>query len=201
VSVVPGRAAGRGRGWLLTLPLAVLVLAVVLPITVFAVGTWLAGYQLQPVLSASMSPTYRVGSLLVVAPVDASAVEPGMAVTFDDPAEPGRLVSHRVVARTDGPAGPAFITQGDASITRDPFPVPARSIRGRVMWNVPALGYAVDALRWPRGFVLLVVLPGVALAAGEVWGRRGRRDAGTSLVRPGIEPAADTRPTGFEAGR
>jgi signal peptidase I len=174
-----GTRRARAPSWLLTLPLAVFVLAVVLPVTVFAVATWLAGYQLQPVLSASMAPTYPVGSLLVVAPVDAAAVEPGMAITFDDPTDPGRLVTHRIIALAPGDAV-AFITRGDANVIDDPFPVQARSVRGRALWHVPALGYAVDALRWPRGFLVLVVAPGLALAVGELVGWRRRRSVTSS---------------------
>jgi signal peptidase len=171
-----GAVAGKRGSWLLTLPLAVVVVAVVLPFTAFAVGTWLAGYRLQPVLSGSMSPTYPVGSLLVVSPIDASAVEPGMAVTFDDPADPARIVTHRVISRVPGDTL-AFVTRGDANATDDPFPVPARSIRGHVLWSVPGLGTVVDALAWPRGFILLVVVPGLILAAIELRGRLARRPA------------------------
>lgn len=163
----------RRIGPLLTLPLAILVVAVVLPFTAFVVASWLLGWQLQPVLTASMSPTYPVGSLLVVGQMDASEVRPGMAVTFDDPSRPGRLVTHRVVRIV--PADDLFFeTKGDANVSSDALPVPARSIRGRVLWQVPVLGYAVDFLRWPRGFILLVVIPVVALAAAEAlaWHRR-----------------------------
>jgi signal peptidase I len=173
---VPAARGTRGIlfGPLLTLPLAVLVIAVVLPFTTFVVASWLLGWQLQPVLTASMTPTYPVGSLLVVESIDASQVRPGMAVTFDDPAQPGRLVTHRVISQRVGDTF-FFDTQGDANVSPDPFPVPARSIRGRVMWDVPLLGYAVDFLRWPRGFILLVVIPGLALATTEAFALRRRR--------------------------
>lgn len=174
------RTAGSRRsfGALVTLPLAVLVIAVVLPLTTFVVASWLAGWQLQPVLTASMSPTYPVGSLLVVGAIDPSEVREGMAVTFDDPASPGRLVTHRVV-RVREADGLFFDTKGDANASPDPFPVPARSIRGRVLWHVPVLGYAVDFLQWPRGFILLVVIPAVALGVTEAlaWRRRHMRVA------------------------
>src|SRR5687767_14567989 len=121
-----------------------------------------------------MAPTYPVGSLLVVGPIDASEVRPGMAVTFDDPAQPGRLVTHRVLRVVPGD-DLFFETRGDANLSADPFPVPARSIRGRVLWHVPVLGYAVDFLEWPRGFILLVVIPAIALGITEALALRRRR--------------------------
>jgi signal peptidase len=154
---------------------AVLTLAVLLPVAVFLVGVWLQGWQLQAVQSGSMAPTFPVGSLLVVEPIDASQVATGMAIVFQDPADPERLVTHRVVGTVPGDQL-QFWTQGDANPARDPFPVPARFVRGRVRSQIDGLGFAADWLRWPRSFLLLVVLPGLLLLATE-WRARRRRPA------------------------
>jgi signal peptidase len=167
--VVAKNQAGT-RGWLFT-SVAVLAVAVVLPVTIFLVSTWLKGWQLQAVQSGSMAPTYPVGSMLVVEPIDASQVKPGMAVVFEDPQVTGRIVTHRVVSRAPGDTL-QFWTQGDANATQDPFPVPARLVRGRVLWHVDYLGNLMIYLRWPRSFLLLVVLPGLLLAVSEWRGRK-----------------------------
>ena len=88
-------------------------------------------------------------------------------------------MTHRVV-RVRSENGLFFVTRGDANASDDAFPVPARSVRGRVLWHVPTLGYAVDFLQWPRGFIILVVIPGLALTAAELlaWRRRRTRVAG-----------------------
>jgi signal peptidase len=62
----------------------------------------------------------------------------------------------------------AFRTRGDANAAVDPAAVPARLVRGRVLWSVSVLGAAIDWLKWPNGFVLLVVIPGGILAVSEV---------------------------------
>jgi signal peptidase len=154
------------RGWL-TAALAAIVISVLLPLATFLVATWLLGWQLQAVLSGSMSPTYPVGSLLVVGQIDASDVRAGMPIVFEDPLEPGRLVTHRVVGPVPDDAS-AFRTRGDANAAVDPAAVPARLVRGRVLWSVSVLGAAIDWLKWPNGFVLLVVIPGGILAVSEV---------------------------------
>lgn len=157
------------RGWL-TAALAAAV-ALLLPLATFLVATWLLGWQLQAVLSGSMSPAYPVGSLLVVGQIDASDVRAGMPIVFEDPREPGRLVTHRVVGPVPADAS-AFRTRGDANAAVDPAPVPARLVRGRVLWSVSGLGAVLDWLRWPNGFLLLVGLPGVVLVATELHRRR-----------------------------
>ena len=86
------------RGWL-PAALAVLALALVLPLATFLTAVWLLGWQLQSVLSGSMTPTYPIGSLLVTAAIGPAEVEPGMAIVFEDPQVNGRVVTHRVVKR------------------------------------------------------------------------------------------------------
>ena len=161
------------RGWL-GATLGVVSIALLLPLTVFLVAAWLLGWQLQSVQSGSMTPTYSIGSLLVIGQIDAGDVEPGMAIVFEDPGAPGRLVTHRVV-RTTPAETMQFVTQGDANATADPTPVPARLVRGRVLWEVSHLGSLLDWLQWPRSFVLLVVAPGLLLLVLEWRARRQRR--------------------------
>ena len=166
----------------LTAALAVISLVVLLPVAAFLVCVWLLGWQLQSVQSGSMAPTYPVGSLLVTAHLDASRVEVGMPVVFEDPGELGRLVTHRVVDVVPGTAV-AFATQGDANATRDPFPVPARNIRGQVLWHVNGLGTLMDYLQWPRSVFFLVILPLALMLAGEARSRFHRsRDSGSTAV-------------------
>jgi signal peptidase len=153
--------------------LAIVSLTVLLPLTAFLVSAWLLGWQLQSVQSGSMAPTYPVGSLLVIEPLDASQVELGMPIVFVDPDLPGRLVTHRVIGEVPGDAV-AFLTQGDANAVPDPYPVPARLIRGHVLWHVAHVGNFIEFLEWPRSFLLLVVLPASLLAASEVMGRMRR---------------------------
>jgi signal peptidase len=120
-----------------------------------------------------MAPTYPVGSLLVTAQIDATDVSVGMPIVFEDPGQSGRLVTHRVVGIAPG-AQLSFRTRGDANATDDPAPVPARLVRGRVLWHVTLLGAALDWLQFPRSFLLLVVAPGFALLWLE-WRHRGLR--------------------------
>src|SRR5436190_7264370 len=177
------------RGWsAATLAVAV---ALLLPLATFLVAAWLLGWQLQSVLSGSMSPTYPLGSMLVTAQIDAAEVAVGMPLVFEDPRESGRLVTHRVVALAPG-SELAFITRGDANATNDPSPVPARLVRGRVLWHVTLLGSVLDWLQWPRSFLLLVLLPAGLLVLAELRARGiGRRHGTTSVDPPMARPAAE----------
>ena len=169
----------------------ILTMAVLLPLATFLVASWLLGWQLQSVLSGSMAPTYPVGSLLVVAPMDASDVKPGMPIVFEDPRVRGRIVTHRVVGVAPGDTL-QFWTQGDANASRDPVPVPARMVRGRVMWQISYVGGLLTLLQWPWSFLALVVAPGLLLIGGELRNRRRPRAAASSAGRAAEALSAQT---------
>ncbi len=99
-----------------------------------AVLGW-SGYVVQ---SGSMMPAMRSGDVLVSAPVDgAEPLHRGQIVVVDDPAQPGRLLSHRVArVRDDG----FVITRGDANAHVDSTPVPPDAVQGRGRLLVPYIG-------------------------------------------------------------
>jgi signal peptidase len=177
------RVAHRRLGNWISPAAGSVVIAVLLPLATFLVTVWLHGWQLQSVASGSMEPTFPIGSVVVVGQVDPSEVEPGMALVFEDPVVPGRLVTHRVLGRA-GSGILAFRTQGDANATPDPLPVPARLVRGRVMWHVTHLGRLLLWLRWPRSVIVLVLFPTMLLIAGEWRARRVVNAGGRHRATP-----------------
>jgi len=165
------RKLGRGgSGWA---PVAVVTISLLLPVAVFVIWSVLSGHRLQAVRSGSMTPTYSKGSLLVVKPVDPSDVRVGMPLSFvtDDGST---IETHRVIQVVQDKNGLGFRTQGDANRSPDPGIVPAGAVRGSVTWSVPHAGELMLWLRWPRGFLVLVVTPLAALLAFEVVERARR---------------------------
>jgi signal peptidase len=162
---------GPGHGGWIWAPAGAVIASLLLPLTVFVVWSVLTGHRLESVRSGSMEPTYPVGSLLLVAPVDPSAVRVGAPLSFVVPDE-GVTETHRVVQVVEDANGLSFRTRGDANRVDDPAPVPASAVRGTVQWSIPFLGELMLWLAWPRGFVVLVVVPLVALVLFEVADRR-----------------------------
>lgn len=189
-----GRGArGRdARGGGLRGALGVATLVVLVPLAAFVVLSWLAGWRLQHVRTGSMEPTHPVGALVVSTPIDASEVEVGMPVTFRDPADEGRVVTHRVVRVERDEAGElGFVTQGDANVDPDAEVVPAANVQSRVRWSVPHLGAVLEQATGPWGVVLLAVVPVVLFVWGEVRERRHRGEGeGASAEGVAAEGAA-----------
>jgi signal peptidase len=129
----------------------------------FAVGIALAlaaplAFDARPlvVLSGSMEPALGTGDVSVVrsiAPLDA---RPGDIVTFRDPDNAERLITHRVRAmRVQGDAV-VFRTRGDANNVSEHWCVPATGEIGRVMYRIPKLGWVLSYARSKGLFVLLL---------------------------------------------
>jgi signal peptidase len=129
----------------------------------FAIGIALAlaaplAFDARPlvVLSGSMEPALHTGDVSVVrsiAPIDA---RPGDIVTFRDPDNAKRLITHRVRAmRVQGDAV-VFRTRGDANNVSERWRVPASGEIGRVMYRIPKLGWVLSYARSKGLFVLLL---------------------------------------------
>lgn len=139
------------------------------------------GWRSLAVLSGSMEPVIHTGSVVVVERVAGSDIAAGDIVSFRDPEDPSRLITHRVLAIEPAAEGYAVQTKGDANTGTELWLVAADGTVGRVRFHIPYLGYAVGSLqaRLPR--LLLVVVPSVLLAALLVVGiwrpRHGGRPA------------------------
>lgn len=155
----------RLLGWLVTAALALGLLSVM----VFFMAPRLLGWELQVVLSGSMEPALPVGSVTFVESTAPDQVEVGDMLAYRLPGDPGRQITHRVVEVAREGSSLSFRTKGDANDKSDNYIVPADNVVGTVRWDVPYLGYLVERLRTPQGFLVLVGMPGLLIIAGEVW--------------------------------
>ena len=137
-------------------------------VAAFAAGIALAlvaplAFHARPlvVLSGSMEPALGTGDVSVVRSIDPLDARPGDVVTFRDPGNSEKLITHRVTAmRVEGDAV-SFVTRGDANNVSERWRVPADGEIGRVAYRIPEIGWA---LMYARTQGLFIVLLGAALA-------------------------------------
>ena len=125
----------------------------------------LAGYRPVVVYTGSMEPSLRVGSLAFLDKIPSSTLQKGDVITFTDPYQPGRLVTHRIAQTIERPEGRAYRTKGDANPAADPWTISLPAQAAQVAFDVPLAGYALWYSKTREVRFLLVVGTALLLLA------------------------------------
>ncbi len=141
------------------------VLAFVAGCLVITLLPLVIGWRPYVVKSGSMEPRIKVGDVVLASPDHDSRDLLGHVTVFDDPALPGAVKSHRVIAvNPDG----SMTTKGDANPTADPVHLQDRQVRGigrlLVRWAGLPLVWAMTGQFLLLGLFLL----GLGVAAWAV---------------------------------
>ena len=138
--------------------IAILLIVSVLPIT--------GNYKVMTVISGSMAPAIKMGSVVIVKPV--SDYKIGEVITFGPYSRTKAPTSHRIydIKVVDGQ--PVYITKGDANNAPDAREIQKRDILGKVLFPVPYVGYAVDFAKKPVGFALIIIVPAAIIIGDEI---------------------------------
>lgn len=121
------------------------------------VGPRLAGYKVFSVLSGSMEPTYRTGSIIYVKESDYKNLKEGDVITFtigDD-----MVATHRIVGIVQDENNPSIIryrTKGDANDTEDGLLVDCINVVGKPVFTIPYLGYVAVYMKTSIGSFLMI---------------------------------------------
>ncbi|PTR28719.1 signal peptidase [Rhodococcus sp. OK519] len=148
----------------------------------------LTGSSPYTVLTGSMEPTFPPGTLIVVKPQDASALQVGDAITFQWESEKPEVVTHRIVAVQQTSKGePRFTTKGDANSLPDERLVVPEQVRGKVWYAVPYVGYVNNYITGKQRSILLVVVVGGLLTYAVAMFVSSGRDKARKRRQPPIE--------------
>lgn len=138
--------------WLLVLTSLALVLSMI-------IIPRLSGSQVYTVLTGSMEPTLRPGTLIVTRPADPETVAVGDVITYQIESGKPEVVTHRVVATSYAAKGAVtFRTRGDNNATIDSDPVQPAQVRGTVWYSVPYVGHLNSWVTGERRTVMLGVV-------------------------------------------
>ncbi len=150
----------RGAGWAALAAAAALALAIAGPLAF--------GDRPHTVLTGSMEPTIAAGDVVIDEPISPTSARAGDVVTFRDPEDQSRLITHRVRSiRRDG-SHLWFLTQGDANNSAEHWRISARGELGRVAYTVPWVGHVAVLTHTSLGLVLLVIVPLLLLGLDEL---------------------------------
>ena len=128
----------------------------------------LVGYQSFTILSGSMEPAIGTGAVILVEKIDPLQARIGDVVTFRSPEQPAKIISHRVRSMQVGDGVVRFVTRGDANTGVERWQVPADGRIGRVVVDVPKLGYVTNRVGSRFGKLVFLVLPALVLLVSEL---------------------------------
>ncbi|AIG98659.1 signal peptidase I [Archaeoglobus fulgidus] len=125
---------------------------------------YLSGVRVLNTYGTSMLPELETGDLILIFPKNPSDVEVGDIVTYKKTID-GKtyLITHRVVEKTSE----AIITKGD-NLPREDEPVSYDSVVGVYVAKIPKLGLLGSVVRTLPGYLLLILIPGIALLIMEI---------------------------------
>ncbi len=122
--------------------------------------------QIKVVLSGSMEPGIKVGSVVVVKPSENYKI--GDVITFGEISKIKTPTTHRIYEIKMQGSQPVYITKGDANDAPDQREITGKEIIGKVLFSVPYAGYVVDTAKKPYGFALIIIVPATLIIFGEI---------------------------------
>ena len=134
------------------------IAASVLPIT--------GNYKILVVLSGSMEPAIKIGSVVIVKPV--SEYNVGDIITFGPVTRTKTPTTHRIVDVAAQTGNLVYVTKGDANDDPDGRSVTEKDVIGKVLFSVPYFGFIVDFAKKPLGFALIIGVPAVVIIGDEL---------------------------------
>lgn len=143
-----------------------LLVAAVAGFAVLLTGLRLFGFELFTIMSGSMEPTYKTGSLIYVRPTNVETLKEGDVITYM--LDKNTVVTHRIVEvfeETDasGAVVRRFRTKGDANAAADAKLVHENNVIGRLAFSLPLLGFLAFYIQRPPGLYLAIVIGTVLL--------------------------------------
>ncbi len=151
----------KGVVWAIMVAGALLALLIAGPLAL--------GDHPQTDLTGSMEPTISPGDVVINEQIAPAEAKVGDIVTFRDPEQQSKLITHRVVSMERLKGGRlAFVTQGDANNTQEHWRVPADGQIGRVAYTVPWVGNVAVFARTKPGMGLLIGIPLLLILIEEI---------------------------------
>jgi signal peptidase I len=121
------------------------------------------GYQLKTVMSGSMEPTFKTGSIIAVKPLsDTKNLKEKDVITFMQ--QDQSIVTHRIIKVIKQGNQVMYQTKGDNNKAPDFNPVQSQNVIAEYSgFTIPYLGYLINYAKSSKGTAILLIVPGVLL--------------------------------------
>lgn len=128
-------------------------------------GNGIMGYKFLIVKSDSMRPLFATGDLIVIKKVAVKDLKVGDTITFYAEHSDELVVTHKIVGTMEQNNLSYFITQGTNVDSPDEEPVHPQNVVGRYEFRISKLGYILNFLKQPLGYICMILLPCLILTS------------------------------------
>lgn len=138
-------------------------------------GKNIFGIEVLTVLSGSMEPGIKTGSIIIGKTVteNKESFTVGDVITYKSLEDPNVLITHRIVEVEQRGSQIHYVTKGDNNDVIDPAAIPAENVVALYSnITIPLLGYIFTFASSKIGIILLLIVPGVIILitqAISVW--------------------------------
>ena len=139
--------------------ISTLIVVFVVSIAFLLVGIKLFGVQIYTVLSGSMEPTYKVGSVIYVVDVEIDELKEQDPITYRIGND--TIATHRIIDIKEENGKKTFQTKGDANDKPDERLVEENEIIGKPIFTIPLLGYLANFMQTKYGMLTTI---GIAIS-------------------------------------
>lgn len=140
-----------------------IVIAVIFAATLLPIDK---NFKVMVVTSGSMEPTIRTGSLVIIKPEDSYKV--GDIVTFKSTQKKDDFTTHRIHAIDNEDGTETLQTKGDANEEPDFEKIDLEKVVGRVIYDLPWIGYIVGFIKTLPGLIIIIIIPAMAIIYQEI---------------------------------
>lgn len=130
----------------------------------------LGGFKMFNILTESMVPKYQVGDVLL-----AKTIHPNEIKLQDDIVYrgekgdfSGKIITHQVIKIEEENGEYKFHTKGIANAEKDPAPISASQIQGKIIYKIQTLSFVTKIINNLYAFYFVVFMPIVILIFLEI---------------------------------
>jgi signal peptidase len=123
------------------------------------------GHEILNVLSGSMEPAIKTGSIIAIQPnFPTDQLKAGDVITYKSIDNPEMKITHRIVEIETVGGQLQFITKGDNNDAIDPIPIPENLVVGKYAGlTVPYMGQILSFVKTKTGIILFMIIPGILI--------------------------------------
>ncbi len=113
-----------------------------------------------------MEPVVPLGGVVITRSYP--SYEKGEIISFSLSSKKGDIITHRVVEKGLDAGKIIYLTKGDANEEADSWKVDESQVVGKSALILPYLGYGVNFIKTPKGFVALIIIPASIIVYEEL---------------------------------